>query len=434
MGYGDADDQDSVFRRPLAPEDRLWRHPAEVAAAARLAAAQRARRRRIRVLSSLVVGGIATAAVITQARWGVPSAVPATQQALTAAVGPTTQSTTTLLSYDLWASDVVAGTRASTAVVQSATGTTALAGAVSVGDDGYLITSGRALGEETEFLVHGADGSIAEATLIGYDAATDLSVLKTDLAVQTAPLASERAADGDSVAILNPSGEALHRVVISQASSTEAIDGDTLVGLISLDSSLNDLPPGSPIIDTNGSVIGIATATAPGAAMAIIPIDIARAVALALIEYGQVDYARLGVTAKNPDDHVLGARISKVGEGGPAEQGGIEAGDLLIQIEQDQVVSVASMVAVLRRHEPGDIVDVLVEREGETVSCLVELGESDVLSAHTDDEDADDEDTDDGDADSDTNRDGEQKSDHERSNPDSVRGDELAELRELLLR
>ncbi len=277
---------------------------------------------------------------------------------------------------DQWSDEVTLAARRSTAVVRSEEGTATLAGAIAVRDDGYLLTSGRALGGRTSVLVHTAGGVVTTASLVGYDPETDVSVLKTDAVIAPALMAAEPADEGDVVALLDPDGDSRRQLVVNLASASVAIDGDHLVGLLALDGSIGDLPPGSPVIDHTGAVVGIITATEEGAPVAVVPIDLASHIAAELIAEGTFDHPRIGVTARDTlgDDAASGSYVTSVGIDSPAERGGMLEDDVIVEIEGESVESMAHMVAVLRTHEPGEWVDILVQRDSALVSCRVELG------------------------------------------------------------
>ncbi len=260
---------------------------------------------------------------------------------------------------DQWATEVAAGARESTAAVSTSDDTPALAGAIALHDDGYLITSGRALGDATEVVVHTHDGEMITATVLGYDHETDLSVLKTDGAMVPAGMAADPAADGDIVATVDPNGTADRHVVADLAASAPAVDGDLLVGFTTLDAPRADLPPGSPVVDATGAVVGITTAVDAEAPVTVVPIDVANKVAAAIITDGEVEHPWIGVTAIATDD---GVTVDEVVPDGPADRAGVEPGDLLLAIDGDPLESATEMVARLRSYGPGDVVELVVER------------------------------------------------------------------------
>ncbi len=261
---------------------------------------------------------------------------------------------------DDWAAEVTAGARASTALIRSTTGDQPVAGAIALHDDGYLVTSGRALGSVTDVLVQTHDGATLTATVLGHDHETDLSILKTDQEIAPADVASIPATDGDVVATIDPTGAADRHVVADLAASTPAVDGDLLVGFTTLDGPRADLPPGSPVVDATGAVVGITTAVEADAPVTVVPIDVANRVAQAIIADGQVHHAWLGVTATDAE---VGVEVDDVIADGPADRAGAELGDVVLAIDGRPLDSATDMVAQLRAYQPGDVIELLIARD-----------------------------------------------------------------------
>jgi S1-C subfamily serine protease len=78
---------------------------------------------------------------------------------------------------------------------------------------------------------------------------------------------------------------------------------------------------------------------------------------------------RFGVDA---DDE--GAFVLEVRPGTPAEEAGLEAGDLIVAIDGEAVAGSEEVRDTVRSHEPGDEIELEIERAGETVTIAAELG------------------------------------------------------------
>ncbi|MEM9466756.1 MAG: S1C family serine protease [Actinomycetota bacterium] len=361
MADGDFDDDLPIGRRPPAPADRTWRHPAEIAAEMR-AAKRRASRRIWGVgFGSALGGAMAVAAVWYLTDPGTDVQV-VTQRV---AVTPVESVAPRVTPADEWATEVASTARPATATIHGAEDEHALAGAIAVHDEGYLLTSGRALGDATELVIRTHEGAVLHAVVLGYDRETDLSVLKTDGVVAAADVAAVPAGDGDVVATVDPTGAANRAVVTDLAASATAVDGDLLVGLTSLDSRRDDLPPGSPVVDSTGAVVGITTAAEADAPVTIVPIEVANAVAEAIIAEGRVWHAWLGVSVAATD--LDGVIVTATTPGGPADRAGLRLDDRVVAIDGRPIESAAALVGRLRHYAPGDMVEIVVERPASTV-------------------------------------------------------------------
>ena len=107
-----------------------------------------------------------------------------------------------------------------------------------------------------------------------------------------------------------------------------------------------------------------------------------------LIEKGFVSHPFLGVSGIDVNREIAeryaeefgieldgGAVIEEVVEGSGAAEGGIEEGDIIVAISGEAIEDMTDLVVSIRRFEPGEVIDVTVLRDGETVELQVELGE-----------------------------------------------------------
>ena len=183
---------------------------------------------------------------------------------------------------------------------------------------------------------------------------------------------------GDMIALVNPEGASEPRMVVNPMSTSSSSDGVDLIGIVELDRTLGGLPPGTPAVDEYGAVVGIASATAEYAPAAVVPIELARAVADEIIEYGEASHPRIGITARDitdaddvPSEH--GAYVAAIDTDGAAAAGGMESGDVIVSIQGTAVRSTAEMIGALRSHDPGDVIIIVVERGDTLVDCTVDL-------------------------------------------------------------
>jgi putative serine protease PepD len=367
------DAEEPADRPLLPPDDRVWRHPAEVAMEARAVAV---RRRPRRGRTATVLTGAAAAAGLMWLSQAGPTGVPVTADIIPlATTGDSAVLASTAPTTSLIATSGVAGSDLLT--VRSTDGTETLAGALAL-RDGFVITSGRALDGIGEVSVVWGDRT-ESGVVIGYDEVTDVSVVRIDAYAHDSDRAAARElTEGDVVTLVDPnSADDAYRVV-STSSSSARVDGEPVVGIVELDSTLGAVPPGSPAFDSDGAIIGMITATADDAPVAVVPIDLVRVVADEIINLGAATHPRLGARARSPLDtdptDLAGSLVISVTVGGPAATGGIQAGDLIVEIDDTPIDSMEAMVAALRSHEPGDAVRVVVTRDGRPILCSVELG------------------------------------------------------------
>jgi len=173
-----------------------------------------------------------------------------------------------------------------------------------------------------------------------------------------------------------------------------SIDGQgvSLEDLIQTDAAINPGNSGGPLVAADGTIVGVNTAIIDGSQN--IGFSIAINALKPLIEdiragNGEItpDTAFLGVSSADVaqvDEAVLerfgvdadaeGAFVLEVRPGTPAEDAGLEPGDLIVSIDDEAVSGSEEVRDAVRSHEPGDEVEIEVERDGETQTVTAELG------------------------------------------------------------
>ncbi len=374
MGDGEVEDNDVTAGRLLPLEDRLWRHPSELSQSTVALKFQN----RSTILFS-AVGGALLVGVLWLTIGGSAKVTVATERV---ALIPVESVAPRITPGDEWSRVVTEAARPSTVAVQLMGDSTIVAGAVAIRGDGYLITSRRALDGAGKVMIITPAGRASEATVIGDDRLTDLSVLKVNDRMAAAVVSdSGRPAAGANLAVVNPTGNPQSRFVIERTGTSATPDGDLLVGVIALDGTIGSVLPGSPAVDGTGAVVGMVVSTAKNAPAAIMPIGLARSMVYDLITTGRMTHPKAGITARDvlPTDNLgltTGALITSVEPNGPAADSGMLVGDVVVKVAGTDVATMAEMVAQLMLHQPGQRVDFLVMRNGADVVCRVVLGTS----------------------------------------------------------
>jgi S1-C subfamily serine protease len=175
------------------------------------------------------------------------------------------------------------------------------------------------------------------------------------------------------------------RGIISGTNRTvDTNTGASLVGMLQTDAAINPGNSGGPLLDADGKVLGINTAIAnPQSAQNVgfaIPISRARPV-IEDLRLGRKP-AFLGVTsvtvtraaAKERGLAVdTGAYVSAVTPGTPADEAGMKVGDVITKIGDTAVLTSADVQTAVRTHRPGDVVTVVVNRDGKQLDLSATL-------------------------------------------------------------
>jgi len=217
--------------------------------------------------------------------------------------------------------------------------------------DGLILTNSHVVSAARSIQVSFADGSSAQADLVGDDPDTDIALLRIDgHHLASAALGSSRRLRVGQlvIAIGNPYGyqhTVTAGVVSALGRSLRATTGRLIDDVIQTDAALNPGNSGGPLVDARGEVIGVNTAIIPmaqGICFAT-AIDTAKWVVSELLRHGRVRRAYLGVagaTAMLPRrvvrffnlEQESGLRVESVEARGPAQLAGIEPGDVILGI------------------------------------------------------------------------------------------------------
>lgn len=238
------------------------------------------------------------------------------------------------------------------------------------------------------------------ATIIGYDVAEDIAVLKVTTN-QTLAVADFGSSDdlrvGELViAIGNPLGFELFGSVttgIISALDREMTINDSTMRLIQTDTAINSGNSGGPLINSYGQVIGInsskisssyssGSASVEGLCFAI-PISHAKAVINDLINYGYVTGKPLiGISGTDVTQEVsqayglpIGVYVRGVEEGSSADLAGIQVGDVIIAINGETVADYDELNAAKDNYKAGDTITVTVTRNGQDLDIQLVLQE-----------------------------------------------------------
>jgi putative serine protease PepD len=257
--------------------------------------------------------------------------------------------------------------------------------AVVYSEDGLLVTNNHVVAGARDVEVQLADGTTADAEVVGTDERSDLALLRIDATGLPVPEYAETSPDIGATVIAIGSPFGLESTVTSGIiSATERTvsgspGGPPLIGMIQTDAAINPGNSGGALVNTSGEVIGINTAiySTSGANAGIgfaIPVETVRQVATDLLEQGSVSYAFLGIAPESVTEQVAeqfglpiseGAIIANVVEGSAADQAGLERGDIITAIDETTVTDARDVYAALRDYAPGDRATITFLRDGE---------------------------------------------------------------------
>ncbi len=247
---------------------------------------------------------------------------------------------------------------------------------------GDIVTNEHVVDGATAIKVKLASGKSYTATLVGSDPSTDLAVVKVNApSSELKPLAladSSKVEVGDGVvAIGSPfglPGTVTTGIVSALDRTIQAPNQFSIQGSIQTDAAINHGNSGGPLLDLQGKVIGVNAQIQSdsggndGVGFAI-PSNTVKTVAAQLVSSGKVAHAFLGVTL-DPGT----ARIAEVRAGTPADQVGLQVGDVVTAIDGAKVVSTSALQSAIDAKRPGDEITVTYTRSGSEKTAKVKLG------------------------------------------------------------
>jgi len=269
---------------------------------------------------------------------------------------------------------------------------------VIIKSNGYILTNYHVIEHQDEIRVRLSDGKVAIAELIGSDPDTDLAILKIDLvnlpSLLIADISQLKVGDivlaiGDPFAI----GQTVTQGIISATGRTR-VSQNTYENFIQTDAAINPGNSGGALINTRGEIVGInsnifsSTGSFQGISFAI-PIDLARQVAEEIIQYGYVVRGWLGVEGQELTSQVLrsveldsmhGILITDVDTGGPGDLAGLQRGDIITQINQQEIMSTNDILNLIANGRPGDEFVIEGIRQRQSFMTKATLGQRPLMS------------------------------------------------------
>jgi len=272
--------------------------------------------------------------------------------------------------------------------------------------DGWILTNRHVVANAQSLNVVMTDGREFPAEVYGIDTLTDLAIIKIE--ASNLPVAEIGTSVGlepgqIAIAIGNPLGyeNTVTTGVVSglgreiQATDATQSSAELLNNLIQTDAAINPGNSGGPLVNSAGQVIGVNTAVSTsddgqGIGFAI-PIDVAKPILEQALAGEPLTRPWIGVSYVTVDPTLAeaenlpveyGALISTSGGGGdpvvdgsPGEEAGLQAGDVIVAVNGEQITAGADLSTLLLPYAPGDTITLRVLRESSTSEISVTLGE-----------------------------------------------------------
>ena len=264
-----------------------------------------------------------------------------------------------------------------------------------ISTDGYILTNYHVIRGADELAVALHNGETYDAEIVGTDPYTDLAVIKInppeDLEILEMGDSDEIQVGNWVVAAGSPFGlnNTYTTGIISGTRQNIQVEDMSYQDLLQTDAAINRGNSGGPLVNLMGEAIGVNTAIfAPtgvftGIGFAI-PINQAKAILEEMIQTGQVSRGWLGIEILDVDpetkaaytvDTESGAVISGILGNSPAEEAGLQIGDVVVEIDGMTITTAAELQEAVADNKPGTEVSMLVIRNSEELRLSARLGE-----------------------------------------------------------
>ncbi|HSH50143.1 MAG TPA: Do family serine endopeptidase [Bacteroidales bacterium] len=255
---------------------------------------------------------------------------------------------------------------------------------VIISDDGYIVTNNHVIEKSDEIQVVLNDRRTYTAELVGADPGTDLALLKID--VNDLPFIDMGNSDDIKIgewvlAVGNPfnlTSTVTAGIVSAKARNINILRDKQypIESYIQTDAAVNKGNSGGALVNMQSELVGINSAIlSPSGAYSgysfAIPVNIVRKVVSDIIKYGEVQRAVLGVEIRDVNnelmekynlDKIEGVFIADVSDDGAAKEAGLKSGDVILQVNDVKINSIAELTAQIGRYRPGEKVNITIKR------------------------------------------------------------------------
>jgi S1-C subfamily serine protease len=255
--------------------------------------------------------------------------------------------------------------------------------------DNVVLTTVRALGREDGIHVRRHDGRALDAELAGWDPTTSLAVLRVP-GLDTAAITPARSAPRVGHLALAVA-RSWSNVVTASAGIVSVIGGPLPTGrrraideVIRTTAPMHDGFAGGAFLDTEGGLLGIATAAAIRGLGVVIPATIAWKTAATILEHGSLKRGYLGLAGqpvvlpenqRGTDGREQALLVVGVTGGSPAAAAGVLIGDLLLELDGHPIGSPEDLLDLLVGDRVGRTITIRTLRGGAIVDLAVTVGE-----------------------------------------------------------
>ena len=261
-----------------------------------------------------------------------------------------------------------------------------------ISSDGYILTNAHVVNEADEVIVKLSDKREFKAKIIGADKRTDVALVKieaTGLPKVTVGDPAKLKVGEWVAAIGSPFGLENTMTAGIVSAKGRALPQENFVPFIQTDVAINPGNSGGPLFNLAGEVVGINSQiySRSGGSMGLsfsIPIDVAIEVSNQLKATGKITRGWLGIAIQELTKDLAesfgmkntnGALVAGVEKNGPADKGGLEAGDVITKFDGKTIMASADLPRAVGASKPGKVAAVEILRKGSAKTLNIGVGE-----------------------------------------------------------
>jgi serine protease Do len=258
--------------------------------------------------------------------------------------------------------------------------------------DGYILTNAHVVNEADEVIVKLSDKREFKAKIIGVDRRTDVALVKIEATGLPKVIIGDPAKlkVGEWVAAIgSPFGLENTMTAGIVSAKGRALPQENFVPFIQTDVAINPGNSGGPLFNLAGEVVGINSQiySRSGGSMGLsfsIPIDVAIEVSNQLKASGKITRGWLGIAIQELTKELAesfgmkntnGALVAGVEKNGPADRGGLEAGDVITKFDGKAIMASSDLPRAVGAAKPGKVAAVEILRKGSAKTLNIGVGE-----------------------------------------------------------
>lgn len=254
-------------------------------------------------------------------------------------------------------------------------------------EGGLIVTAAHVVGDNETVRIRLDNGEQVTGTVLGAVDDVDIAVIEIDASdLHAADFYAEKPRVGQlAIAVGSPWGleSTVTAGIVSAVDQPNCEFGGACFSMVQTDAAINPGNSGGPLVDRNGRVIGINVSifTESGANDGVgfaVPSTVVMDYAESIVSGETIETAFLGVGGQSAiESGQAGALITQVFTDSAAEAAGIQPDDVIVSFDGVDIKGIDDLGAQVRLHQPGDVVELTLVRDGEEMTLEVTLGTRD---------------------------------------------------------